>query len=292
MFHKNGIYTYSPLHRSSVANYPDKSNELSRLFPNKSNDEIQKLLNDDMMNFVEITNKLHPGDVLQLDDTFDLDYEFHHNDDEELHDKLIQVIDLHCGVVIFKKPFKNDNKFLTNIDQQMTLKEYANLDLTKVIDNDSSFSVDSHVRTIFKVNFMELNTGNKYYFNLNNNNKYKLLKRLEIGDKIKLNDILIGDDIFSIKEISSNYLKLDDIDHYNYIKDNIGQYRDNISNSYRFTIKLDNDQLINLHDDDKLTINCDCVSKSDLSYRTICSCHNESSIDQQLIDMMGNSHIS
>lgn len=275
-----GIYTYAPLSRNSVENYPHKD-ELQLIFPDKSNGEIQQLINEDMNDFIKLTNIFRTGDILNVD-PHDLDYHFLNNDDENLENNRVQVVDTQIGIAIFKKPFESVN-YLSNIDQTMSLKEYSNQDLSLICRNDKSFSIGSHVRSVLKVFIEDIKTGVRYSFNYNNND-FKLVRRVKIGDIMNIDDKEL-----SIKEIIPNYLMIENEEHWNYVRLNQGEYRDQVSNSYRCNFKTTDDNIIELHNKThEIThrVKCECIDRVN-TYRNICNCQNDSNHleNEHLIDL-------
>lgn len=278
---KSGIHTYAPLHRNSVANYPDESLcELSMIFPEKDCPTLQKKLNDDMLEFVKFTNILRIGDILDVD-PLGIDYHFINPDDPVLTNTRVMVVDMFCGVAIFKDAV-DTGTHVGNLDQWMTLKEYANQNLAKVYKDEENFSIDSNVRIILKIYIEDIETGVRYWFNLDKNSPFKIIRRTKIGDEI---------DGKKIKDIIPNYLMIEDEDHWKFVNDNISHYRDILTNSYRCSWELEDGSYINIYDkvDDKVTphVECRCIDK-EKTRRKICGCMNDENKDNSLIGFFSN----
>jgi len=264
-----GTITYAPQHRNCVANYPsDDIDELSILFPHQSCNEIQTRLNNDMLKLVKLTNQLRVGDVLDVD-VFGVNYHFIDPSYPNLESNRVQVVDIVCGITVFDQPISH-GVHAGNIDQSLSLKDYASQDLAHVYKNDRDFTLHTHVRSTLKVYFECVHTGVRYWFNLRDTTPFKLVRRARVGDTIN-----VDGEMHVLKSINPNYLMVKDKSHWEYISDNIGTLRDNVSNSYRCSWTLDNDVVVSLHekDEDKTTpiVVCPCVDKESTK-RKICKC--------------------
>jgi len=273
---KSGIYTYAPQYRNSVANYPhDSIDELSLLFPDKECNELQEILNNDMREFVKLTNILRVGDILDVD-PIGINYEYG-SEKEDLTNKRVMVVDIVCCVVLFNEPVSVATH-LGNFDQCLSLKDYANQNLVQVYKNDKSFDITSNVRLILKIYIEDIKTGNRYWFNLEDTSPFKIIRRTKVGD-------MVGDK--KIEKIIPNYIMINDKSHWDYINSNISNYRDLVTNSYRCTWDMDDGSHINVFNKEpgKLTphIDCPCINKKSAN-RKVCECINKIDDQDELVN--------
>jgi hypothetical protein len=151
---------------------------------------------------------------------------------------------------------------VSNIDSVIPMKEYASLNLTKFIERDPTFTLSGNVRSILNVIITPANQidGPKYIFPLDKNVKLKVNRRLKKGD-------VIGDKI--IEDIIPNYIMIENQDHWKYLKNNVGEYRDAVTNTLRINYTTDEGTNLDLNKHKDLM--CNTCATSSIKYKT-CSC--------------------
>lgn len=256
---KTGIFTFALCKQRSAINYHN-SDELELVFPGKERVDIQKLIDQDMTQYIALVNMLRVGDVVRVQPER-LNYRFLNSDDEPISTDVMNVVDIQSSVTIFKNNVDcgGSDIDLRNVDSVVPMKQYADMDLTKMIKKDPTFTVSGNVRSVINVVVKPLNSSSRYVFALRPGLSIDILRRLKVGGVVNGK---------TISKLSANYTMIENDKHWKYVQANIGEFRSLVTNTHRVNYVTDDGKL--LTDEDLMDVCAVCVDDS-IKHKT-CLC--------------------